>query len=54
MRFDLGCSAVGYTIYPGSAHSQEMYQHLREIAEEAKSYGLSGCGVVVPPWSRIE
>lgn len=37
----LGCSAVGYTIYPGSAHSQEMYQHLREIAEEAKSFGLA-------------
>lgn len=37
----LGCCAVGYTIYPGSAHSQEMYQHLREIAEEAKSYGLA-------------
>ncbi len=37
----LGCCAVGYTIYPGSAHSQSMYQHLREIAEEAKSYGLA-------------
>ena len=37
----LGCCAVGYTIYPGSAHSQEMYQHLREIAEEAKSVGLA-------------
>ncbi len=37
----LGCCAVGYTIYPGSAHSQEMYQHLREIAQEAKSHGLA-------------
>ncbi len=37
----LGCCAIGYTIYPGSAHSQEMYQHLREIAQEAKSYGLA-------------
>ena len=37
----LGCCAVGYTIYPGSAHSQEMYQQLREIAEEAKSHGLA-------------
>lgn len=37
----LGCCAVGYTIYPGSSHSKEMYQHLREIAEEAKSYGLA-------------
>lgn len=37
----LGCVAVGYTIYPGSAHSTTMYQQLREIAEEAKSYGLA-------------
>ena len=37
----LGCCAVGYTIYPGSLHSQEMYQHLREISEEAKAYGLA-------------
>lgn len=37
----LGCVAVGYTIYPGSAHAQSMYQNLREIAEEAKSYGLA-------------
>jgi fructose-bisphosphate aldolase, class I len=37
----LGCCAVGYTIYPGSAHSQEMYSQLREIAQEAKSYGLA-------------
>lgn len=37
----LGCVAVGYTIYPGSAHAQAMYQNLREIAEEAKSYGLA-------------
>lgn len=37
----LGCCAVGYTIYPGSTHSQEMYQNLREISEEAKSYGIA-------------
>ena len=37
----LGCCAVGYTIYPGSAHSQEMYQNLREISEEARTYGLA-------------
>lgn len=37
----LGCSAVGYTIYPGSAYCQEMYENLREIAEEAKSVGLA-------------
>ncbi|MEE8126549.1 MAG: class I fructose-bisphosphate aldolase [Nitrospirales bacterium] len=47
----LGCCAVGYTIYPGSAHSQEMYQHLREIAQEAKSVGLA---VVVWSYPRGE
>lgn len=37
----LGCSAIGITIYPGSAHCVPMYQQLREIAEEAKSVGLA-------------
>ena len=37
----LGCCAVGYTIYPGSSYSQEMYENLQEIAEEAKSVGLA-------------
>ena len=36
----LGCSAIGYTIYPGSANSQEMYADLRELILEAKSVGL--------------
>src|ERR687886_515178 len=29
----LGCSAVGFTIYPGSSHCNTMYQQLRDIAE---------------------
>ncbi len=37
----LGCAAVGFTIYPGSAARREMYQELREIAEEAKAVGLA-------------
>jgi class I fructose-bisphosphate aldolase len=37
----LGCCAVGFTIYPGSAYRQEMYEQLREIAEEAKAHGLA-------------
>lgn len=37
----LGCVAVGFTIYPGSAQSTEMYQQLRELAEEAKAVGLA-------------
>jgi fructose-bisphosphate aldolase, class I len=37
----LGCAAVGYTIYPGSAHCNRMYEQLRAIAEEAKDRGLA-------------
>jgi fructose-bisphosphate aldolase, class I len=37
----LGCSAVGFTIYPGSAYRQEMYEQLHQIAEEAKAHGLA-------------
>lgn len=37
----LGCCAVGYTIYPGSAYSQEMYENVAEIALEARSVGLA-------------
>jgi class I fructose-bisphosphate aldolase len=37
----LGCAAVGFTIYPGSSHSLEMYGQIRAIAEEAKQNGLA-------------
>jgi class I fructose-bisphosphate aldolase len=37
----LGCVAIGFTIYPGSAAAQTMYQQLREAAEEAKANGLA-------------
>lgn len=36
----LGCSAIGYTIYPGSGYRNEQYEALRELIAEAKSYGL--------------
>ncbi len=36
----LGCAAIGYTIYPGSGARNQMYQDLRELIAEAKSYGL--------------
>jgi class I fructose-bisphosphate aldolase len=36
----LGCVAVGYTIYPGSAARNQQYQDFREIALEAKRKGL--------------
>jgi len=37
----LGCTAIGFTVYPGSAQAQAMYQQFRAAAEEAKSYGLA-------------
>ncbi len=42
----LGCVAIGFTIYPGSAARNEMYGQLRALAEEAKRKGL-----VVVVWS---
>jgi class I fructose-bisphosphate aldolase len=36
----LGCSAIGYTIYPGSGHRNRMYEDLRALIEEAKSVGM--------------
>ncbi|MFT3708612.1 MAG: class I fructose-bisphosphate aldolase [Archangium sp.] len=36
----LGCSAIGYTIYPGSSERNQQYQDLRDMIAEAKSYGL--------------
>src|SRR5690606_20600093 len=37
----LGCSAIGFTIYPGSDAAFEMIEEIKELAEEAKSYGLA-------------
>jgi class I fructose-bisphosphate aldolase len=45
----LGCSAIGYTIYPGSSHSKEMYEQFQEIAREAREHGLA---VVVWSYAR--
>lgn len=42
----LGCSAIGFTIYPGSDQSLEMIEELRELAAEAKA-----CGLAVIVWS---
>jgi class I fructose-bisphosphate aldolase len=36
----LGCSAIGYTIYPGSKHRNEMYQQVRELIAEGRSVGI--------------
>ncbi len=37
----LGCCGVGFTIYPGSSGSREMYEQARTIVEEAKRSGLA-------------
>ncbi len=42
----LGCSAVGYTIYPGSDARNAQLETLRTVTEEAKANGL-----VVVVWS---
>ena len=42
----LGCVAIGYSVYPGSALRLEMYEKLTALAEEAKRHGL-----VVVVWS---
>ena len=36
----LGCVGIGFTIYPGSAARNTMYEQLRALIEEAKSVGL--------------
>src|SRR3989449_5566026 len=37
----LGCSAIGFTIYPASAARNEMYREIRDLAAEAKAKGLA-------------
>lgn len=37
----LGCSAIGFTIYPGSEARNTMYEQIRKLAFQAKSHGLA-------------
>jgi class I fructose-bisphosphate aldolase len=37
----LGCAAIGFTIYPGSDAAFDMISEIRDMAEEAKAYGLA-------------
>jgi class I fructose-bisphosphate aldolase len=37
----LGCSAIGFTIYPGSDDQFAMMEEIREMAEEAKAHGIA-------------
>lgn len=36
----LGCAAIGYTIYPGSEYSFDMYESLRDLIAEAREVGI--------------
>ncbi|MBT4989248.1 MAG: class I fructose-bisphosphate aldolase [Rickettsiales bacterium] len=45
----LGCSAIGFTVYPGSDAFFDMAEEIKELSEEAKSYGLA---VVVWSYAR--
>ena len=44
----LGCSAIGFTIYPGSEFMLEQQEEIRALSEEAKS-----CGIATVIWSYI-
>jgi class I fructose-bisphosphate aldolase len=37
---ELGCAAIGFTIYPGSEARNIMYEQIRELVAEARSVGL--------------
>ena len=37
----LGCAAIGFTIYPGSSTSLEMFEEIAEMRREAASVGIA-------------
>lgn len=37
---ELGCSAIGFTIYPGAEPCFDMMEEIRELSREAKDYGI--------------
>ena len=37
----LGCVAIGYTIYPGTAERRLLYEQLQRLTREAKEHGLA-------------
>ncbi len=45
----LGCSAIGFTIYPGSENCYAMMEEIRAMSEEARAHGLA---VVVWSYAR--
>lgn len=47
----LGCSGIGFTIYPGSAQRKQMYEEIAEASRQAKKAGLA---VVIWAYARGE
>lgn len=47
----LGCSGIGFTIYPGSADRKQMYEEIQFASRQAKSAGLA---VVIWSYARGE
>ena len=47
----LGCAAIGFTIYPGSSAAYDMFEEIREMAAEAKAFGMA---VVIWSYPRGE
>ncbi len=45
----LGCSAIGFTIYPGSEYMYDMFEEIKALANEAKAHGLA---VVIWSYAR--
>lgn len=45
---ELGCAAVGFTIYPGSDNQFDLMEEVQEMIREAKS-----CGIASVVWSYI-
>ena len=47
----LGCSGIGFTIYPGSSDRKQMYEEIQAASSEAKKAGLA---VIIWSYARGE
>lgn len=47
----LGATAIGFTIYPGTSQRKQLFQEIRDMGEEARSVGLP---VVIWSYARGE
>ncbi|MFT4261437.1 MAG: class I fructose-bisphosphate aldolase [Candidatus Woesearchaeota archaeon] len=50
----LGASAVGYTIYLGSVHEQQMFKEFAKICEEAHKFGIQSVCWMYPRGKYIK